>query len=96
MPLIVGQSLQSDRRAVLSEKNRGYRGRMKTCAPRSTSSRRETKMLNQPTLEKLEAMRLHGVAQAWREMAKSEQTAELSFEERMALLVNRKFSWREN
>jgi hypothetical protein len=39
-------------------------------------------MLNQPTLEKLEAMRLHGMAQAWREMVKSEQAAEMSFEER--------------
>lgn len=53
-------------------------------------------MLNQPTLEKLEAMRLHGMAQAWREMAKSEQTAEMSFEERLALLVDRQFTWREN
>jgi DNA replication protein DnaC len=53
-------------------------------------------MLDQPTLEKLEAMRLHGMAQAWREMAKSEQAAELSFEERMALLVDRQFTWREN
>ena len=53
-------------------------------------------MLDQPTLEKLEVMRLHGMAQAWREMAKSEQAAELSFEERMALLVDRQFTWREN
>jgi DNA replication protein DnaC len=53
-------------------------------------------MLDQPTLEKLEAMRLHGMAQAWREMAKSGQVAELSFEERMALLVDRQFTWREN
>ena len=53
-------------------------------------------MLNQPTLEKLEAMRLHGMAQAWREMAKSEQVAEMSFEERLALMVDRQFAWREN
>jgi DNA replication protein DnaC len=53
-------------------------------------------MLNQPTLEKLETMRLHGMAQAWREMAKSEQAAEMSFEERLALLVDRQFTWREN
>ena len=53
-------------------------------------------MLHQPTREKLEAMRLHGMAQAWREMAKSEQAAELSFEERMALLVDRQFTWRQN
>ena len=30
-------------------------------------------MLHQPTLEKLESMRLHGMAQAWRELSKSEQ-----------------------
>jgi len=30
-------------------------------------------MLQQPTLEKLEAMRLHGMAQALRELAKSEE-----------------------
>ena len=54
-------------------------------------------MLHQPTLEKLEAMRLHGMAQAWREMAKSEQAfAELGFEERMALLVDRQYTWRQN
>jgi len=44
-------------------------------------------MLHQPTIEKLEAMRLHGMAQAWRELSHSEQAAELSFEDRMALLV---------
>ena len=53
-------------------------------------------MLHQPTLETLEAMRLHGMAQAWRELAKSEQASELSFEERMALLVDRQFAWRQN
>jgi hypothetical protein len=53
-------------------------------------------MLHQPTLEKLESMRLHGMAQAWRELAKSEQAAELSFEECMALLVDRQFHWRQN
>jgi hypothetical protein len=29
------------------------------------------------------------MAQAWRELVKSEQSADLSFEERMALLVDR-------
>lgn len=53
-------------------------------------------MLHQPTLEKLEAMRLDGMAQAWRELANSEQAADLSFEERMALLVDRQFTWRQN
>jgi DNA replication protein DnaC len=53
-------------------------------------------MLHQPTLDKLEAMRLHGMAQAWRELAKSEQAADLSFEDRLALLVDRQFGWRQN
>jgi DNA replication protein DnaC len=53
-------------------------------------------MLNQPTLEKLEAMRLHGMAQAWRELAKDDAARELSFEDRLALLVDRQFTWRQN
>jgi DNA replication protein DnaC len=53
-------------------------------------------MLKQPTLEKLEAMRLHGMAQALREMQGSEQALELSFEERLALLVDRQMTWRQN
>jgi len=53
-------------------------------------------MLQQPTLEKLEAMRLHGMAQALRELAKSEEAQELSFEERLALLVDRQLTWRQN
>jgi hypothetical protein len=53
-------------------------------------------MLNQPTLEKLEAMRLHGMAQAWREMAGNANAQELSLEDRLALLVDRQFTWRQN
>jgi len=53
-------------------------------------------VLNQPTLEKLHALRLHGMAEAFR--AQSEQTgiAELSFEERFALLVDQQWTWRQN
>src|SRR5215470_9192602 len=53
-------------------------------------------MLQQPTLQKLEAMRLHGMAQALRELAANEQAGELSFEDRLALLVDRQFTWRQN
>jgi DNA replication protein DnaC len=53
-------------------------------------------MLKQPTLEKLEAMRLHGMAQALRELDGSEQARELSFEERLALLADRQMTWRQN
>lgn len=53
-------------------------------------------MLNQQTIEKLHALRLHGMAEAFR--AQSEQTGitELSFEERFALLVDQQWSWRQN
>jgi DNA replication protein DnaC len=53
-------------------------------------------MLNQQTLEKLRALRLHGMAEAFR--AQSEQTGitELSFEERFALLVDQHWNWRQN
>lgn len=53
-------------------------------------------MLQQPTVEKLEAMRLHGMAQALRELAGNETSQELSFEDRLALLVDRQFTWRQN
>src|SRR5579863_3066754 len=53
-------------------------------------------MLNQQTLEKLYALRLQGMAEAFR--AQSEQTGitELSFEERFALLVDQQWTWRQN
>jgi DNA replication protein DnaC len=53
-------------------------------------------MLAQPTLEKLESMRLHGMAQALREQSKDEAARELSFEDRFALLVDRQMNWRQN
>ena len=53
-------------------------------------------MLQQPTLEKLEAMRLHGMAQGLREQFKDETTREMSFEDRFALLVDRQMNWRQN
>lgn len=53
-------------------------------------------MLKQPTLEKLEAMRLHGMAQALRELMGNQAAQELSFEDRLALLVDRQFTWRQN
>jgi len=53
-------------------------------------------MLRQPMMDKLEAMRLHGMAQALRDLAGQEGAAELSFEERLGLLVDRQFTWRQN
>jgi len=56
-------------------------------------------MLNQPTLEKLESLRLHGMAEAFRTQADPAQRdglAALSFEERFALLVDQEWTWRQN
>jgi len=53
-------------------------------------------MLLHPTLDKLEAMRLHGMAQALREQGKDAAVRELSFDERFGLLVDRQFLWRQN
>lgn len=56
-------------------------------------------MLNQPTLEKLETLRLHGMAEAFRtqsDPAQRDGLAALSFEERFALLVDQEWTWRQN
>jgi DNA replication protein DnaC len=53
-------------------------------------------MLNQPTLEKLHAMKLHGMADAFRAQLETVDTGPLSFEERFALLVDQQWLWKEN
>jgi len=52
-------------------------------------------MLNQPTLEKLQAMKLHGMADAFREQFETAASSQLSFEERLGLLVDRQWTWKE-
>ena len=53
-------------------------------------------MLNEPTITKLHAMRLNGMVEALEEQRKSSQTTSLSFEDRLALLVERQWLWKEN
>lgn len=53
-------------------------------------------MLNNPTLDKMHSMRLAGMAEAWREQMDDPGMSDLSFEERLALLVDRQWVWREN
>jgi DNA replication protein DnaC len=53
-------------------------------------------MLNQQTIEKLHAMRLRGMAEAFTQQREEPQTQQLSFEERLALLVDRQWTWRQN
>jgi DNA replication protein DnaC len=53
-------------------------------------------MLHQPTIEKLMSMRLQGMVSAIEEMERQEAAAELSFEDRLALIVDRQYTWRQN
>jgi DNA replication protein DnaC len=53
-------------------------------------------MLTQPTIEKLMSMRLRGMAEAFREQQESADSQRLSFEERLGLLIDRQWNWREN
>lgn len=53
-------------------------------------------MLTQPTIEKLVAMRLRGMADAFREQQESVDSQRLSFEERLGLLIDRQWNWRQN
>jgi DNA replication protein DnaC len=53
-------------------------------------------MLNQPTLEKLQSMKLHGMADAFRAQLETTQSSSLAFEERFAMLVDQQWLWKEN
>src|SRR5262245_1623397 len=53
-------------------------------------------MLREPTIEKLHALRLRVLANAWLEQDKSPDTLALSFDERLALLVDAEALAREN
>jgi DNA replication protein DnaC len=53
-------------------------------------------MLNQPTLEKLQTMKLHGMAEAFRAQLETADASQLNFEERFAMLVDQQWLWKEN
>jgi DNA replication protein DnaC len=53
-------------------------------------------VLNEPTLERLRAMRLTGMADAWIEQQKSTKTSRMDFDERFGLLVDAEHLHREN
>ena len=53
-------------------------------------------MLNEQTVEKLHGMKLFGMAEGFRTQLASAEAADLSFEERFALLVDQQWTWREN
>jgi DNA replication protein DnaC len=53
-------------------------------------------MLHTQTLEKLQALRLGGLAQALAEQRQQNDIVSLGFEDRLALLVERQWLWQEN
>jgi DNA replication protein DnaC len=53
-------------------------------------------MLQEPMIEKLLAMRLHGMADALKTQEQDPGARELSFLERLALLVDHQWNWRQN
>ena len=53
-------------------------------------------MLEQPMIEKLLSMRLQGMADALKAQEQDPGVRELSFVERLFLLVDQQWNWREN
>src|SRR5207247_4386347 len=53
-------------------------------------------MLQQPMKEKLHALKLQGMVQALEHQEQDEATRELGFLDRLALLVDQQWNWRQN
>ncbi|MGA3237443.1 MAG: IS21-like element helper ATPase IstB [Bryobacteraceae bacterium] len=53
-------------------------------------------MLQEPMMEKLFAMRLHGMADALKAQQQDPAVGELSFLDRLAMLVDHQWNWRQN
>lgn len=53
-------------------------------------------MLQEPMMEKLLAMRLHGMADALKMQQQDPAAGELSFLDRLALLIDHQWNWRQN
>jgi DNA replication protein DnaC len=53
-------------------------------------------MLNEPTVEKLKAMRLDALAAAWLEQQQKPDVAKLAFDDRFAMLIDAEWLHREN
>jgi hypothetical protein len=53
-------------------------------------------MLNEPTMDKLKALKLDAMAAAWAEQQKMADMGKLAFDERLGLLVDAECLFREN
>ena len=52
-------------------------------------------MLNEQTMTQLHDMKLHGMADAYEEQRQQPQMTEIDFDERLGMLVDRQWRWRE-
>jgi DNA replication protein DnaC len=59
------------------------------------TNKRRYIMLNEQSLEKLYAMKLNGMADAFKDQLQQPNIAELSFEERFGLLIDYQWTWKE-
>jgi len=53
-------------------------------------------MMIEQTLDKLRALRLSGMVEAYRQQTENPDVSSLSFEERLGLMVDQHWTWREN
>jgi hypothetical protein len=53
-------------------------------------------MLNQQTIDKLHALRLEAMVQALQEQRQQSNICQLDFEDRLALLVERQWLWKDH
>jgi DNA replication protein DnaC len=53
-------------------------------------------LLNEPTIEKLKTLRLDGLLAAWTEQQKQPETSALGFDERLGMLIDSEWLYREN
>jgi len=53
-------------------------------------------MLYEPTIQKMQAMKLQGMVEALEEQRRSAAMGDMSFEDRLAMLVERQWLWKEN
>src|SRR5277367_560402 len=82
------RSIRSRDRARLSS--------TRTCVDAITIIEGDHPMLREPTLDKLHALRLRTMAAAWEEQQRSPDVVAMSFDERLALLVDAEWMAREN
>src|ERR1700742_2002477 len=66
------------------------------CAGRTTTTEENDIVLNEPTTEKLHALRLSIMAEAWKRQQVDPGSSELSFDERFALLVDAEYCARDD